>query len=158
LLRIYYEISASVLLAVHVTLASCVTGHVLFHKRDVGACIGWIGLAWLSPILGSILYIMFGINRVKRRANQLRGNRSDRYAAAPPIAAVGRDDHLAPLEWAGDQITRRRAERGALVNLLRNGDEAYPKMIAEIEPQRPVLLCRATSFVLTRQAPALSTL
>jgi len=107
--------------------------HVLLHKRDVGACIGWIGLAWLSPILGSILYVILGINRVKRRANQLRDKRPDRHAAEPPPAPAGRDDHLAPLEWAGDRITQYRAERGTAVTILLNGDEAYPKMIAAIE-------------------------
>ena len=114
-------------------LAICVTVHVLFHKRDVGASIGWIGLAWLSPILGSILYVIFGINRVKRRANQLRNKRPVRHAAEPPISPAGRDDHLAPLERAGDQITQHPAERGNTVTILHNGDEAYPKMIEAIE-------------------------
>jgi cardiolipin synthase A/B len=127
------QISATGFSVVHVLLAICVTVHVLFHKRDVGASIGWIGLAWLSPVLGSTLYIIFGVNRVKRRANQLRGNRLARHAAEPPISPAGRDDHLASLERAGDQITGHRAERGNAVTLLNNGDEAYPKMIAAIE-------------------------
>ena len=58
LLGILHEISATGLLIVHILLAISVTVHVLLHKRDVGACIGWIGLAWLSPILGSILYVI----------------------------------------------------------------------------------------------------
>jgi hypothetical protein len=75
------EISAKGLLVIHILLAIAVTVHVLLHKRDVGASIGWIGLAWLSPILGSILYVILGINRVKRRANLLRDKRPDRHAA-----------------------------------------------------------------------------
>ena len=133
MLGIFKQISAAGLPAVHVLLAICVTVHVLFHKRDVGASIGWIGLAWLSPILGSILYVIFGINRVKRRANQLRDKRPARRAAEPPISPAGRDDHLASLERAGDRITQHPAERGNAVTILHNGDEAYPKMIAAIE-------------------------
>ena len=72
MLVIFRQFGAEALSVIHVVLAICVTAHVLLHKRDVGASIGWIGLAWLSPILGSILYVMFGINRVKRRANQVR--------------------------------------------------------------------------------------
>jgi cardiolipin synthase A/B len=98
----------------HILLAIFVTVHVLFHKRDAGASIGWIGLAWLSPIIGSILYVIFGINRVKRRANQLRRQRAARPAAEPPISPPGRDDHLAWLERAGDRITRQPAEPGSL--------------------------------------------
>ncbi len=133
MLSFFDEISATGFSVVHSLLAICVTVHVLFRKRDVGASIGWIGLAWLSPILGSTLYIIFGINRVKRRANQLRGDRPARQAAGPPISPAGRDDHLASLERAGDRITGHPAERGNAVTLLHNGDEAYPNMIAAIE-------------------------
>ena len=87
----------------------------------------------LSPILGSIIYVTFGINRVKRRANQLRNERPARHAAETPISPTERDDHLAPLEQAGDRITQRPAKRGNAVTILHNGDEAYPKMIAAIE-------------------------
>jgi cardiolipin synthase len=132
-LGIFDRFSATGLSVVHVLLAICVTVHVLFHKRDVGASIGWIGLAWLSPILGSILYVIFGINRVKRRANQLRDKRPARRLAEPPASSPGRDDHLASLERAGDRITQRPAKRGNAVTILHNGDEAYPKMIAAIE-------------------------
>jgi cardiolipin synthase A/B len=132
-LGIFDRIGATGLSAVHILLAICVTAHVLFHKRDVGASIGWIGLAWLAPILGSILYVMFGINRVNRRASQLRDRRPARRTAAPPISPAGRDDYLAPLEQAGNQITQCPAKRGNAVTILHNGDEAYPKMIAAIE-------------------------
>ena len=132
-LAIFRQFSAEGLSIVHVALAICVTAHVLFYKRDVGASIGWIGLAWLSPIVGSILYLVFGVNRVKRRANQIRDERPPRRAAVLPIAPPGRDDHLAALEQAGDRITQLTAEGGNTVAVLHNGDEAYPKMIAAIE-------------------------
>ncbi len=132
MLGVLDRIGTTGLSLLHVVLAVCVTVHVLLHKRDVGASIGWIGLSWLSPILGSILYLILGINRVRRRANQLRDRRPARPAAAPRSSA-GRDDHLAALERAGDRITRHRAEHGNTVAMLRNGDEAYPEMIAAID-------------------------
>jgi cardiolipin synthase len=130
---IFDQVGATGLSVLHILLAICVTVHVLFHKRDAGASIGWIGLAWFSPILGSALYVIFGINRVKRRASQLRRQRAARPVAEPPISPPGRDDHLAALERAGDRITRHPAERGNAVAVLHNGDEAYPEMIAAIE-------------------------
>ena len=127
---------APALSVVHVLLAAGITMHVLLHKRDIGAAIGWIGLAWLSPFLGSVLYLIFGINRVKRRATRLRDRRPTRGAAAAADASAGRDDHLAPLERAGFRITRRPAESGNAIALLSNGDEAYPRMLAAIDAAR----------------------
>src|SRR6185437_15221982 len=106
------EIDARVVSAVHIALAAGVTMHVLLHKRDIGASIGWIGLAWLSPILGSVIYLIFGINRVKRRASRLYDARPTVRAAAAAAAAAARDDHLAPLERAGYRITERQVENG----------------------------------------------
>jgi cardiolipin synthase len=127
------RIGAIGLLVGHSLLALSVTVHVLLQKRDVGAAIGWIGLAWLSPILGSILYALFGINRVRQRGNQLRDNRPAARVAKPPVASAARDDHLAPLVRAGDRITQRAAESSKAVSVLHNGDETYPRMIAAIE-------------------------
>lgn len=58
-------------------LAIGVTLHALLRKRRVSVAVGWIGLAWLSPIFGTALYLTFGINRVSRRARRLRTKPSD---------------------------------------------------------------------------------
>ena len=59
----------------HVAIAARVTVHVLLYKRNVGASVSWIGIAWLSPFLGALLYATMGVNRVKRRAQRLRRQR-----------------------------------------------------------------------------------
>ena len=92
MLQSFDQMGALVLSLIHIPLAVGVTLHVLFNKRDVAASVGWIGLAWLSPIFGSILYLIFGINRVKRRANQLRDMHPFRPAAERSYAEPGRDD------------------------------------------------------------------
>jgi cardiolipin synthase A/B len=132
-LQSFDQMGALVLSLIHIPLAVGVTLHVLFNKRDVAASVGWIGLAWLSPIFGSVLYLIFGINRVKRRANQLRDMHPFRPAAEQASAGPSRDDHLAAFVRAGDQITQRPAEDGNAVAVLHNGDEAYPQMIAAID-------------------------
>ena len=121
---------------VHVALAACVTGHVLLTKRNVGSSIAWIGLAWLSPMVGSILYVLLGINRVRARAIFLKEKRPKRGALRPSFSTTLTDDHLSPLELTVGRITGRRAEEGNNVAPLHNGDEAYPKMIAAIEAAR----------------------
>ncbi len=136
MLQSFYQGGTLALTLIHITLATSVTLHVLFTKRDVGASIGWIGLAWLSPILGSILYLIFGINRVRRRAGQMRGVRPPRPSDGRHSAVPGRDDYLAALERAGHRITLRPTENDNAITVLRSGDEAYPHMIAAINAAR----------------------
>lgn len=116
----------------HVAFASSVTIHALFRKRDVRSAIGWMGLAWLSPIIGSLLYVMFGINRVQRKAYRISHRRRALHEHAFPVPPPRRD-HLAPLERAVGAITRRPSQPGNAIELLRNGDEAYPAMLAAIQ-------------------------
>jgi cardiolipin synthase A/B len=130
----------TVLSVLHLLLAVSVTAHVLLYKREINTSAAWIGLAWLAPILGSGLYLLLGINRVRRRAMSLRGRRPTDLVDDAAIT-TGRDDHLAHLERAGYRITGRPAEPGNAISILRNGDAAYPVMIAAIEEsQQSVVL------------------
>jgi cardiolipin synthase A/B len=124
----------------HLLLAVGVTAHVLLYKRETNTSAAWIGLAWLAPILGSVLYLLLGINRVRRRAMSLRGTRATDLVE-DLRDRPGRDDHLAHLERAGHRITNRPAEKGNSVTILRSGDDAYPIMLGAIESsQRSVVL------------------
>lgn len=83
-------------------LAIAVTVHALLRKRRVSVAVGWIGLAWLSPIFGSALYLLLGINRVYRRARRMRARPSE--ALPPPDA----DDEVVPEAlWPLDRAIRR---------------------------------------------------
>jgi len=132
-------LAPTALSVVHLALAVGVTAHVLLYKRETNTSAAWIGLAWLAPFMGSVLYLLLGINRVRRRAISLRG----RHAPGPldRRTRIERDDHLAHLERAGYRITNRPTEGGNSVSILRNGDEAYPVMLAAIEKaQQSVVL------------------
>ena len=115
----------------HLALAVGVTLHVLSHKRNPGSAVSWIGLAWLSPVVGSVLYLLLGINRVRRRARSegvaAPADASIEAQPAPPAC-----EHLAGLEMAARRISRRQAQPGNAFELLANGDAAYPQMIAAI--------------------------
>ena len=114
----------------HLILAVGVTVHVLLTKREAGSSVAWIGLAWLAPIMGSVLYLLLGINRVRRRAQSLHRPRPPKRTRN---VATPRSDHLAALEHAGQQITGRPTEDGNSIQLLQNGDNAYPQMLAAID-------------------------
>src|SRR5262245_19477712 len=119
-------------LLLHVVLAGLVTLHVLIRKRDVAAAIAWIGLAWLSPIVGSALYFLFGVNRVQRRAYRAGRRHSMGWVDDPATFLNPRHDHFAPLERAVGVLTGRPPRLGTQVTMLRNGDESYPPMLAAI--------------------------
>jgi cardiolipin synthase A/B len=118
--------------AFHVALALAVTAHALAHKRDPGSAVAWIGLAWLSPVIGSVLYALLGINRVQRRARGLRGPPPPAPALLPPAVAP-RSGGLAALEIAALRISGRAATDGNSIAVLHNGDDAYPQMLAAID-------------------------
>jgi cardiolipin synthase len=116
---------------VGVPLAVLVTVHVLLRKRDVAASIGWIGLAWLSPIVGSCLYFLFGIGRVTRRAHQVRqGAQSEGLEPNGPPNILA--SHLLPLERGARRISGNALAGGNRIEILRDGDEAYPAMLDAI--------------------------
>jgi cardiolipin synthase len=117
---------------VHAVLALGVSCHVVLKKREVGSAIAWMGVAWLSPGIGILLYILFGVNRVHRKAFRLRQRRQLPHAHKVPDAPA-RSDHLAPLELAVDRLTNRSLPTGNKIELLRDGKEAYPAMLAAID-------------------------
>jgi cardiolipin synthase len=119
----------------HGAAAVAVSVHVLLTKRDVAAAIGWIGLAWLSPVAGTLLYLLLGINRVRRRARRLQRPGTRRLAVASSGARPGFGS-LEVLEIAGRRITGRHTEDGNRLTILTQGDEAYPRMLAAIAAAR----------------------
>ncbi|HEY1725877.1 MAG TPA: cardiolipin synthase [Steroidobacteraceae bacterium] len=122
----------TLLAIIHLALAVAVTLHVLANNRNPGSAMAWIGLAWLAPVIGSVLYLLLGINRVRRRARSMSTSAVDdqvvESAPGPPGC-----QHLAGLELAARRISRRNVQSGNAVQMLRNGDAAYPQMIAAIE-------------------------
>ena len=92
----------------------------------------WIGIAWLSPFLGALLYVTMGINRVKRRAQRLRRQRLPMAIAEETLADAAAKDPLTPLEFAIGRLTGLPSEPGNRIEVLHSGDQAYPRMLAAI--------------------------
>jgi cardiolipin synthase len=135
--------------ALSVLCALWASVHVVLHKRDVRSAAGWVGLVWLVPLLGSALYLLLGINRVRRRAVSLRRGGSQALAShagehssdALALHGTGRG-HLGELSAAIHRVTQRTLWRGNHVQPLWDGDEAYPAMIAAIErAERSIAFC-----------------
>lgn len=129
------ELSSNVFAVVHVIVAAGVTVHALLNKRDIRAAIAWIGLAWLSPLVGAALYYVVGINRVTRRAGRFgrAAIQSGQVAGAAAPTVPKFSDNIAMVAELGERVTGRRLTGGNAISVLRNGDEAYPAMLAAIK-------------------------
>src|SRR5437762_4153368 len=55
----------------HFLAALLASIHALLNKRDSRAATLWLGTIWFLPVLGPILYLAFGVNRIRRRAISL---------------------------------------------------------------------------------------
>ena len=131
-----------------VLLAVVASAHAVLYKRDSRAAVGWVGMIWLVPILGPLLYVLFGINRIRRRAALRRAAGSlaitteERRASFPPgdtlLPEALRD--FGPLGKLVDQVTNRALTAGNAITPLVNGDQAYPAMLDAIQGARQSLL------------------
>lgn len=133
----------------YVLLSVIVTIDVLLKKSDVRGALGWIGLVWLAPILGSLLYYMFGINRVTRRALKLRMDRENALPGTTvrPDAAA----HIVKLSDVSQTVTQCPLTGGNALDILEGGDAAYPAMLAAI---RGAKSCIAMSSYIFRNDAA----
>ncbi len=121
--------------------------HVILHKRDSVAAIAWVGLIWLVPLFGGVLYLFFGINRIRRRARRLRRNHRQRAAndcvADLDKALVGvpapEADHLRTLARLIENVTCKPLLSGNRIRPLVNGDEAYPEMLRAIDDAKQTI-------------------
>lgn len=123
-----------------IVLSVGVTIHAVLRKRDSRAVIGWVGLAWLAPILGTCVYLVLGINRVERKAKALgRLDASQADIPTLPEDLSRREElerlhrNLTGLATAGTQLTGLPILPGNDVRPLTDGDEAYPSMIDAID-------------------------
>jgi cardiolipin synthase len=117
--------------------------HVVVRKRDVRAAIGWVGLIWLVPGIGAFLYALLGLNRIRRRATELHRDRRRLVLATPTGTSIARPGSasaiaptLAPLARLGEALSGRPLLAGNQVDVLHDGDQAYPAMIEAIDGAR----------------------
>ena len=137
-LVLWPHVVAGTLIVINVVASA----HAILVKRDTRSTIGWVGLIWLSPGVGAALYAVFGVNRIRSRATQLRaGGARIRHELAPAVpgpdrlrVALGPDDApLRSLATLVGEVTDRPLVDGNAIEPLAGGDEAYPRMLDAID-------------------------
>ena len=117
------------------------SAHAVLHKRDTRAAISWVGFIWLVPLVGAVLYFIFGVNRLRRKAALLRSE-LERYRCHDPEPECPPADLAKHLPRHSGQlqmlarvvggVVARPLVAGNKIAPLVNGDEAYPAMLEAI--------------------------
>ncbi|MDR1511684.1 MAG: phospholipase D-like domain-containing protein [Endomicrobium sp.] len=133
---------------VRVVLSVGTSIHVLLHKDDAKSSIGWIGLVFLSPFVGTIIYILLGINRVKRKGTRLMRKSTYTKRSGQTIKTIFKDfseDYNQFINF-GYSVYPQNFVFGNSVIPLQNGVEAYPEMIKIIQNAKKEILISSYIF------------
>ena len=132
-------------------LLAAVVLHCLKNRREATSTILWVAVAWSFPLVGPLLFLSFGVNRVpikgsrKEESNRrLLGERAARETPARPLAAW-RDMRASLVREPSGRVAQevnRLLDRalpespllgGNRIAPLVTGDQAFPRMMAAIE-------------------------
>jgi len=118
-------------------------GHALLYKRDPRASWAWIVTCVLFPPFGAILYFLLGINRVRTKAQKLKSywpeyefgiKKSEDITTVFDFRIAADDFHY--FATLSDAITMRPLLTNNHIEILHNGNRAYPKMLQAIREAR----------------------
>ena len=124
----------TIIIIFHISLSLLTSVHVLMFKENERTSLAWIGLVILSPVVGSLFYWLFGINRIKRSAQKKHPQTLKQHFRHYEKAIKF---HNIPKNWysaiiAGHTIHPVNYIADNCVEPLINGDMAYPAMIQSI--------------------------
>jgi len=140
------------------SLAAIVAGwHTLLFKRDPRASLGWLAVCVLYPFVGPFLYFLFGINRVRTRAQKLEaktpfqvqdGERREGTSPEPLRGSMA--DGLLQIARISDNVTRRPLVGANRAEMLQDGEQAFPSMLDAVRGARNHLYLSSYIFETNR--------
>jgi cardiolipin synthase len=116
--------------------------HALLTKRDPRSALAWIGITLLIPLGGPLLYFAFGVNRIRTRGRRLGGRfplplefgyeQAEDTGPPPPDTPPTASGPGSPIARASGRVSHRPCLPGNTIDLLHNGEQAYPAMTEAI--------------------------
>ncbi len=131
--------------AIGLGLSVTASVHAVLYKRDSRAAVAWVGLCWLAPFIGPVLYVLLGINRIRRRVAGMRGNELNHLPTINELACSLEElsefipaerSNLVEMARLTGMLTQLHLLKGNAVEPLKDGDEAYPAMLEAISSAR----------------------
>jgi cardiolipin synthase len=118
-----------------IAAALLAAGHAIVYKRDPRSAALWLLAICLLPAAGPVLYVLFGVNRVERRAARLRRDLV-RHRTTSESDEQLPGTELVPLARLVGAVVERPLLPGNSIEPLIDGREAYPAMLAAIDSAR----------------------
>ncbi len=142
----------TIIVIFHISLSLLTSVHVLLFKENERTSLAWIGLVVFSPVVGSLFYWLFGINRIKRSAQKKHPQtlkkklKQKSHDKVRPI-----EFHRLPNNWhsaviAGHTIHPINYLANNTIAPLINGDMAYPEMIQSINSAKRYIVLSSYIF------------
>jgi cardiolipin synthase len=110
-------------------------GHAIIYKRDPRSAALWLLQIMLLPVAGVVFYVLFGVNRVQRRALRMRRNLPRHRTTSDSDEQLPSTD-LVPLAELIGEVSGRPLLPGNSIETLVDGREAFPAMLQAIEGAR----------------------
>jgi cardiolipin synthase len=135
--------------------AALAAGHALLYKRDPKAAWGWIAVCLISPPVGPLLYLLFGINRIHTRARRMHrhqpltprvGYEAPEEKEREPVSLLSVPPEFSELARISGAVTQRPLAGGNRIEALHNGEQAYPAMLEAIEAAEHTLFLTTYIF------------
>ena len=134
----------------HITVFLLVVFSCLHTRREATSALLWIFVAWSFPLIGPLLYLLFGINRVPRKAwrkqradNEFLTERLSRERESLPLVywrAVHESLAAEPADPDAQSLNKTLSPilsdypllGGNAIEPLVDGNAAYPRMASSI--------------------------
>ena len=121
--------------------------HALIYKKDSRAAFGWIAVCLIFPFFGPLLYFIFGVNRVRTRAQKLRAsslnnqpNKSNKFVASDLENKI--PESLINIHRVSSRITELPLIGGNYIENLYSGEQTYAAMLGAIKSAKHyIYLC-----------------
>ncbi len=138
----------------HIVAFLMVVYSCLHTRRESTSALLWIFVAWAFPLIGPLLFLLFGINRVSRKAwhkqridNEFLSERLSRESASLPLVywrAVHESLAVEPTDPTAQSLNKTLDPvlsdypllGGNTLEPLVDGDNAYPQMLDAIRRAR----------------------
>lgn len=149
---IHFDVfTTAFLILVDIIICAFVAVHIVLNKHgEPPAAIAWLIIVFSFPIAGTVLYILFGINKMYTRGVQIKmahdlvsshKNNPDhqpinKYLSEQAkfiLKPEGQNDYPSYLMSLDRQLPDTEPLTGNRIELLLDGTKAYPKMLDEIE-------------------------
>ncbi|MFK7889879.1 MAG: cardiolipin synthase [Granulosicoccus sp.] len=134
---------------IYLTMAIAAGLHVVLNKRNEAAAFSWLGIIVLAPLVGAMLYWLFGINRIQRRARAELPGYSEVAVDTQTNGSVAIDslnENWQQRIRFGEGVHHAPYVNGNQLIPLVDGDEAYPQMLAAIENAKQTVVLSSYIF------------